>query len=205
MQRMGATPVRRRLSKDARRAELLRAGERVFSERPFEEVSIDDIATAAGISKNLLYHYFTGKRELFLEVIRDSSRQMLDWTAPDLELEPMERLRASLRAHLDYAEEHATGYSKLMRAAGTDEEVLAIVDGARHEVVQRTLDTLPFPGGVAPPEVVLALHGWVGMVDNLTIEWLDDSHGLDKDGVCDLLVSLFVAVLTSAAGVPAPR
>src|SRR5438067_1687134 len=101
---MAEPPVRRRLSKDARRAELLRAGERVFSERSFDEVSIDDIATAAGISKNLLYHYFAGKRELLLEVIRDSSRRMLDATAPDSALEPMERLRASLRAHLDYAE-----------------------------------------------------------------------------------------------------
>ena len=200
---MGTTTVRRRLSKDARRAEILRAGERVFAERPFDEVSIDDIAAAAGISKNLLYHYFTGKRELFLEVIRDSSRRMLDATAPDPGLEPRERLRASLRAHLDYAEEHATGYAKLMRAVGTDEEVLAIVDAARHEVVERTAASLPFPDGV-PAEVELALHGWVGMVDNLTIEWLD-SRTLDKERVLDVLVALFVAVLTSAASTAAER
>lgn len=197
---MGATTVRRRLSKDARRAELLRAGERVFSERPFDEVSIDDIATAAGISKNLLYHYFAGKRELFLEVIRDSSRRMLDATAPDPDLEPRERLRASLLAHLDYAEEHATGYVKLMRAAGTDEEIVKIVAAAQDEVVQRTVATLPFPNGRAPDEVLLALHGWVGLVDNLTIEWLDHRHEIDKERVLDLLQHLFVSVLTAAAG-----
>jgi AcrR family transcriptional regulator len=62
-------PPRRRLTPDARRAELLRAGERVFTEAAYEDVSIEDIALAAGVSKNLLYHYFEGKRGLYLETI----------------------------------------------------------------------------------------------------------------------------------------
>src|SRR3954466_2673525 len=101
----------------------MRAGEAVFSERPFEEVSIDDIAAAAGISKNLLYHYFSGKRELYLAVIGEAAERMLELTAPDETLEPVERLHASLRAHLDYAEEHAEGYTALLRGASSDAEV----------------------------------------------------------------------------------
>lgn len=199
---MGATTVRRRLSKDARRAELLRAGELVFSERPFEDVSIDDIATAAGISKNLLYHYFSGKRELYLEVIRDAARRMLDATAPDPGLEPMDRLRASLRAHLDYADAHAAGYVALIRGAGADEEILAIIAAAQDEVVRRTIEALPLPGGVAPPEVVLALRGWLGMVDQLTLHWLEHRH-VSKERALELLASLFVAVMGTAATVAA--
>jgi AcrR family transcriptional regulator len=190
------------LSKDARRAELLRAGEAVFAERPFEEVSIDDIAAAAGISKNLLYHYFAGKRELFLAVISESTERMLDATEPDMSLEPMERLSASLEAHLNYATEHAKGYIALQRGAGRDEDIVAILKAAQDRVVERTLAALPFPDG-APPEVALALRGWLGMVDGLTVHWLEQSEPLPKERVRDLLTELFIGVLTASATVGA--
>src|SRR3954447_18338649 len=119
-------PTRRRLTPDARRAELLRAGEHVFTSKPLEDVSIEDIAEAAGVSKNLLYHYFSGKRELYLETIRAAAQEMLARTQPDMRLEPIPRLRASIDQHLAYVEEHADGYIKLLRRAATDDEVLAI-------------------------------------------------------------------------------
>src|SRR5204863_9786474 len=53
-----AAPIlatRRRLSPDARRAELLRAGERVFTEAAYDDVSIEQDADAAGVAQNLLY------------------------------------------------------------------------------------------------------------------------------------------------------
>ena len=199
---MAAATPRRRLSKDARRAELMRAGEEVFSERPFEDVSIDDIATAAGISKNLLYHYFAGKRELYLAVIAESTERMLEATEPDPELEPLERLAASLDAHLTYASEHAKGYMAMMRGAGWDDDVLAIMRAAQDRVVERTIASMPFPDGV-PPEVALALRGWLGMVDYLTLHWLEDRRRMPKDRVRDLMVELFVSVLTAAVTVGA--
>lgn len=196
-----STTGRRRLSKDARRAELLRAGEQVFSIASFDDVSIDDIAAAAGISKNLLYHYFSGKRELYLAVIADAADLMLDATEPDLSLEPIERLHASLDAHLRYAVEHAAGYSSLMRGAGGDAEVQAIVSAAHDRVVQRALVSLPFPGG-PPPEVALAMRGWVGMVDSLTLAWLED-RSLPQERVRELLAELFIGVVTASATVGA--
>lgn len=188
---------RRRLTKDARRAELLRAGEKLFSERPFDDVSIEDIAATAGISKNLLYHYFSGKRELFLAVITEAADAMLAATEPDPALEPMERLRASLDAHLTQATEHAQGYAALLRGPGGDEEVQSVIAAGRDRVVARTLSTLPIDG---PPseELVLAVRGWVGLVDSLTLAWLDTGEP-SQQRVCELLSDLFVAVMTAGA------
>src|SRR3954447_9227669 len=197
---MAATPVRRRLSKDARRAELLRAGEKLFSERPVDEVSIDDIATAAGVSKNLLYHYFAGKRELYLAVIAEAAERMLELTEPDPEVEPIDRLHASLQAHLDYAEEHAEGYTALLHGAGSDAEVLAILSDAQHRVTARTVAGLGYAPGAAPPEVMLALRGWLGMIDAMTLEWLEEGP-LGKERMRELLAELFIAVLTAASKV----
>lgn len=196
-----ATMPRRRLSKDARRAELLRAGEEVFSERGFEDVSIDDIAATAGISKNLLYHYFAGKRELYLAVISDSTERMLEATEPDPALEPLERLNASLGAHLDYALAHQKGYIALVRGSGTDEDVQGIVRAAHDRVVERTLASLPFEGK-PPKEIEVALRGWLGMVDYLTLFWLEE-RTISKARARELLAELFVSVVIAAANVAA--
>ncbi|UPG69143.1 helix-turn-helix domain-containing protein [Gordonia hongkongensis] len=58
--------VRRRLSPQARRAELIGAGERLFGEAPYDEVRIDDVAAEAGVSRALMYRYFPDKRSLFV-------------------------------------------------------------------------------------------------------------------------------------------
>jgi AcrR family transcriptional regulator len=189
-------PQRRRLTPDARRAELLRAGERVFTERAYEDVSIEQIADAAGVSKNLLYHYFGGKRDLYLETIRAATSEMLSRTEPDLRLPPIARLRASIDEHLAYVEEHADGYLKLLRGASGDTDVQAIVADARRAVVVRTIASLPLGGASPPPGLALALHGWVGFIDELSIAWLEHP-ALSREELREMLVHQFVGIVAA--------
>jgi AcrR family transcriptional regulator len=191
-------PQRRRLTPGARRAELLRAGERVFTEAAYDDVSIEDIAEAAGVSKNLLYHYFGGKRDLYLETIRAATSEILRRTTPDPRLAPIPRLRASIDQHLAYVEEHPGGYAKLLRGAGGDPEVQAIVDDARRRVVERTIISLPLNGAPLPPGLELALHGWVAFIDEVSIAWLEQP-ALAREDLREMLVHQFVAILTASA------
>ena len=46
----------------------------MFSERAYDEVSIDDLARAAGVSKGLLYHYFPTKRDLYVAALGEAAR-----------------------------------------------------------------------------------------------------------------------------------
>ena len=71
-----ATAKRSRLTVDERREQLVRLGVDIFSERPYDEVSIDEIAAAAGISKGLLYHYFPSKRDFYVAVVRHGAAQL---------------------------------------------------------------------------------------------------------------------------------
>jgi AcrR family transcriptional regulator len=189
---------RRRLTPDARRAELLRAGERVFTERSYDEVSVEQIADAAGVSKNLLYHYFDGKRDLYLATIRAATQEMLARTAPDMRLEPITRLRSSIDQHLAYVELHAEGYIKLLRGAGGDDEVQAIVAAAHREVVERTIASLPLAGAVPPPGLALALHGWVAFIDEVSVAWLEHP-ALAREDLREMLVHQFVAIVAASA------
>src|SRR5438046_1699218 len=106
-----ATARRARLSIDERREQLVGLGVDIFSERPYDEVSIDDIAAAAGISKGLLYHYFAGKRGLYVEVVRAESERLREvtHTAGD------DPTRAGLDAFLSYVDGRKQAWAALVR------------------------------------------------------------------------------------------
>lgn len=169
----------------------------MFTEAPYDDVSIEQIADAAGVSKNLLYRYFGGKRDLYVEAIRAATQEILARTEPDTRLEPIERLRTSIEQHLGYVEEHATGYIKLLRGAAGDGEVEAIVAEARSRVVDRTLASMPLNGATPPPGLALALHGWVAFIDEVSIKWLEHP-ALSREEVREMLVHQFIAIVTAS-------
>jgi AcrR family transcriptional regulator len=59
---------RKEREREARRRAILDAAEKVFIEKEFEGVSMDDVAAEAEFSKPTLYQYFSGKEELLFEV-----------------------------------------------------------------------------------------------------------------------------------------
>jgi AcrR family transcriptional regulator len=74
----GSSPPRRRLRADQRRGSILQAANIVFGQRGYDTVRIDDVATAAGISKALIYEHFRSKQELYGELMNRAALEMLD-------------------------------------------------------------------------------------------------------------------------------
>lgn len=64
------TGVRRRMGVEERKQQLIGVALELFSSRSPDEVSIDEIAAAAGISRPLVYHYFPGKQSLYEAALR---------------------------------------------------------------------------------------------------------------------------------------
>ena len=192
-----ATARRARLSTDARREQLVALGVEMFSERPFDEVSIDDIAASAGISKGLLYHYFPSKRDFYVAVVRHSADEMQAITETDPDLAPLERLSAGLDRYLEYVDTHARGYSTVLRAGiGSDREVAAIVEDVRSAMANRILDD--FPGEATPPGVRIAVRGWIGFAEAASLEWLEHRE-LSRDELRDLLIQALTGAVGAAA------
>jgi AcrR family transcriptional regulator len=197
-----AASRRARLSTDARREQLVALGIDIFSERPFDEVSIDDIAAAAGISKGLLYHYFPSKRDFYVAVIRSAADEMQALTEPDRELPPRERLAAALERYLEYVETHARGYATVLRAGiGSDPAVADIVEEVRGAMVARLLDDLPVtPAGGEPPVALrVAVRGWVGFVEAASLDWLEHG-GLGRADLREMLIAALDGAVSAAAG-----
>jgi AcrR family transcriptional regulator len=192
-----AAARRARLSTDARREQLVALGVEMFSERPFDEVSIDDIAAAAGISKGLLYHYFPSKRDFYVAVVRHSADEMQAVTETDPDLAPLERLSAGLDRYLEYVDTHARGYATVLRAGiGSDREVAAIVEDVRSAMANRILDD--FPDEPPPPGVRIAVRGWVGFAEAASLEWLEHRE-LTRDELRDLLIQALTGTVAAAA------
>jgi len=84
---------------------ILEAAARVFSGRPFHEVLIDDVATAAGVGKGTIYRYFPTKDDLFFAAILHSFDRLSDALAQSLaqETSPRRRLERIAREVLSFS------------------------------------------------------------------------------------------------------
>jgi AcrR family transcriptional regulator len=69
-----------RLDVEERRKQLVALGIELFAERTYDDVSIDELAHAAGISKGLLYHYFPTKRDFYIATVKQAAQELLDRT-----------------------------------------------------------------------------------------------------------------------------
>ena len=63
------TPRYTRLEAAQRRDQILGAANALFAERGYDEVSIEDIASAAGVTRGLVHHYFGGRKEVYLALV----------------------------------------------------------------------------------------------------------------------------------------
>src|SRR5215208_3331054 len=91
-----------RLAPDERRDHLIRMGVELLGRRAYDQLSITELARAAGISKGLLYHYFTTKSEFVVAVLRQSREELERRITFDPALEPPARLDAGLDAFLAF-------------------------------------------------------------------------------------------------------
>ena len=203
-------PARTRLDVDERRAQLLALGVSHFGRTPYDDVSIDDIARAAGISKGLLYHYFPSKRRFFVEVVRAGAARMLLLTEPPPDelrsraLSPRERLAAGVEAYLAYVEGNARAYAWLLRSGiGIDAEVRDVLEDARRAIADRIVEGLGLTGAKTPPSIRIALRGWIGMVEAASLDWVE--HRMDmrrsmlRDFLAAALEGAILAVVDPAA------
>jgi AcrR family transcriptional regulator len=82
--------------KDDRQKQILSSALKVFIHKGFAATKMSDIATEAGISYGLMYHYFQSKDEIYAELVRDavdSSRHVIEQLKAD-DLEPIDKMRA---------------------------------------------------------------------------------------------------------------
>lgn len=60
-----------RIAPDVRRQQLLKVAEGVFASRPYETISIQELADEAGVTRGLIHHYFGNKDGVMAALIQE--------------------------------------------------------------------------------------------------------------------------------------
>src|SRR5688572_32250572 len=81
----GPAPRGTRLPRSARRKQLLGAAQEVFVAQGYHASAMDDIADRAGVSKPVLYQHFPGKLDLYLALLDEHAKQLVERVQQALE------------------------------------------------------------------------------------------------------------------------
>ncbi|MEW2048237.1 TetR/AcrR family transcriptional regulator [Streptomyces sp. NBC_00377] len=194
--------TRRRLSTEERREQLLSVGARLFSESPYDDVWIEQVAEIAGVSRGLLYHYFPTKRDFFAAVVERESERMLRMTAAVPGVPVREQLVSGLDTYLEYVETHAHGYRAFHRAdAAGDRAVRKVYRQALAAQERQMLAALGADPEFGPvfeerPDVRLAVRGWLAFTTAVCLEWLRGSD-LSREQVRELCARALLGVISA--------
>ncbi|WP_411108353.1 TetR/AcrR family transcriptional regulator [Streptomyces sp. c-19] len=195
-----ATPAYRRLSVEERRGQLLDAAQELFAHRTPEDVSLDDVAEAAGVSRPLVYRYFPGgKQQLYEAALRSSADALNHCFTEPPDGPPTERLGRVLDRYLAFVDEHDAGFSALLRGGSVAEtsRTTAIVDEVRRAAAEQILVHL----GVERPgsRLGMLVRTWIAAVEAASLIWLDEDVRSPAGELRDWLVDHLVALLAATA------
>ncbi|WP_404429746.1 TetR/AcrR family transcriptional regulator [Microbacterium lacus] len=176
--------TRTRLDPDARRAQILDAAADLYRERRYDDVSLEELAAAAGVARGLLHHYFGSKRELYLAVVTRSARLPVQ-ELPDLEGRPLaERARLTMAWILEGAREYGQGWVNASGAEALHDggDVQSLVDRADDRAARFVIEAL----GLEDDDVLRArLRPVAPYLKALCREWLQRGT-LSEADVLDL-------------------
>lgn len=197
--------TRLRMRPDQRREQLLQIGVEMLATRPLEEITIELLAEEAGISRGLLYHYFAGKHEFHLAIVRRAVEDLYAITAPRGLDDPLAQLTASMGAYLDYVRDNHTGYTSLIRAAkGGNDELREIYETARQALTDRVFDAvgpeaLAGLGIVDSPLTRMIARAWACFCEDLVLTWVADPDQATREELLTAMVDALPATLGSGA------
>jgi AcrR family transcriptional regulator len=179
-----------RLDPAIRRDQIIDAAQRIFEDHDPSDVTFDQIAEAAGVSRALVYNYFGDKGGLVAAVYLLSSRQLDAALAhcfhgsssgPD-------RLRAIIAAYLDFAFDNA-GACRLISSAESNAHPL--VTSARRRRFEQIAD-----GWGDSPTARLVARSVVSLLEGAALECLE-RDSLDRAHAEEVLFSLLWSGLSS--------
>ncbi len=195
--------TRLRLAPAERRRQIIEAARELYAARSYDDVSTEQLATAAGVARGLINHYFGDKRELFLEVMRESIL-MPEGALPDLDGRPLEE-RA--RITMDWILQAATTYGQAwISSSGAanlhgNSDIQAIVDEADDRAARLVLDALGLPDD---PHRRARLRPTASLTKAVCREWLQRGT-FTRDEALDLLTDSVLLFIQKEAPVTLPR
>ncbi|NUR63264.1 MAG: TetR/AcrR family transcriptional regulator [Catenulispora sp.] len=204
----GGSPRRKRMPRAEREQQILAAAEEVFAERGFQATSMDEVSLRVGVSKPMLYEYFTSKEGLLLACVAriraDLHSVTLEAVAGAEKDGPRAVLEAGLEAYFDFADRHGRAWAVLLNesviVAGPAEEAIEAIRGQQTRLIQAALSRwLP---AASPERIAVFAHALIGAGERVARWRLREGAGIKPRESAALLADAFWPGFAVAAGLP---
>jgi AcrR family transcriptional regulator len=190
----------RRVSGDERERAILETAERLLAERGVHDISVDDLARGAGISRPAFYFYFASKDAVLLTLLDrvvEEARASRDSALEQIAADPERGWRSAMAATIEAFRAHRpvmiaaadaavaspdirTAWSAVMEAFVRD--VAAVIEAERARGAA--------PPGVPARDLAIALNAMNERVLHATFTGYEPAIG--EDGVDDVLAAIWI-------------
>ena len=196
------TPRFSRLDPAERRDQILDAANALFAERAYDEVSIEDIASSAGVARGLVYHYFGGRREVYIGLLERLGTLREEQLAPPVGRSARARVADTVTLWLGWTEANRTIWLAAIAPGEdiVDPDVRRVVAGLVHRAVA-LLAARHADIAQDSPRLRYALECWTALNRSATRRWLRGEA--TREATHELLASTLEHVLRTFGAPPA--
>jgi AcrR family transcriptional regulator len=182
-----------RLSRPARRLQLLGAARHVFVAQGYHAAAMDEIAERAGVSKPVLYQHFPGKLELYLALLDESAEELIKIMSEALSstTENRQRVQATFKAFYDFVAGTDEAFRLVFESDLSNEPaVRARLDRTMSDCADMVSQFIREDAGIGDAEAHLLGMALVGMAQVSARYWLSTKREIPKDMAEQLIARL---------------
>lgn len=183
-----------------KRNKIIEKGFELICEKGYHNISTPDIAEASGVSTGIIYQYFTDKKEIFLEGIRNYSNNIMFPMMSFLEKEnvKIDNLEKLLKKMINsFVKNHTISkkaHEELMAMSHLDNEVANIFKETEFELTNIIVRILEY-NNIKIKNSTEKIHIAVGLIENLCHEVVYHKHHkinyeIMEDEVIKIVVNL---------------
>lgn len=154
-----------RMTPEDRRRQLVGIGLRKFVERPVQDLSLDEVAAEAGVSRGLLFHYFPSKTDYHRAVVEAAWRRVGRNVTPDADAVGPAAVRQVVERFLLQVDRRRETYVALVLGQAPIAPGLG-VGGLREQLAALVVRAADLPDAALP-----AAHGWVAYLEDRALQW----------------------------------
>lgn len=182
------------------RAQLVAAARQVFEANGYSATTMNEIATAAGVSHGTVYTYFTDKRDVFRAVVDDLRDQLaVDWRVGHEDADPLTRIDQGNRNFVNTYGKHIRLFEVVDEAGSDDPEFRQLSVDTRQRYVERSvagIKRLQQEGLVDQNlDSYLTASALCAMVEGFARRWLIRHEEYDPETIADTLTLLWAKAL----------
>jgi AcrR family transcriptional regulator len=199
-----SSPARpRRMPPAKRREQLIDSALQIAAREGYENLAFEAVANRAGVTRNLVYHYFPGGRQQLLEAaVHRAGEQLSSGWVTDPGVPLGERLVANLNRMMDHAEEPTDAWQLYRQGRGTIDTGLMEIARSYRETVIGNIALNQLGTSSPPPVVRIALDGFLAYVETVIESAIEEE--LPREQIIELVSGTLMSAMNAAAGASAP-